>query len=206
MTKSEQTVRFTLEGKPKALKRPRFSFRGGPPKVYDSQTKEKKVDRSEIMKQMKELGCIRRFREPIEIQISFHMGGATKKKDLLKVGTPKATMPDIDNLAKYYLDVMNDLVYDDDRFVSALWCEKLYSVKPKVVIIISTMDKKMVNEHALTVKGEITLEDLSYLVKKANSLGKKNRKIVRCFMQEDDEGKHIYFECENLKDKRGEIS
>lgn len=59
----------------------------------------------------------------------------------------------------------------------------------------------MIKEHAKTVKELITLEDLDYMVKKANLLGLKNRQLFRVFSEEDAEGKHIYFEVENLKPK-----
>jgi hypothetical protein len=57
----------------------------------------------------------------------------------------------------------------------------------------------MITEHARTVQESITASDLEYLVKRANQLGKLDRQIVRVFMQEDAEGKHIYFECESPK-------
>ena len=59
----------------------------------------------------------------------------------------------------------------------------------------------MINEHALTSKENICVEELNYLVKKANRLGKKGREILRVFSQQDEEGTHIYFEVENLKPK-----
>ena len=39
----------------------------------------------------------------------------------------------------------------------------------------------MIDEHAKTVKESITIEDLSYLVKKANLLGKMDREIRRVY-------------------------
>lgn len=59
----------------------------------------------------------------------------------------------------------------------------------------------MINEHAITFKGEITIEELGYMVKKANRIGKSGRDLVRVFIQEDEEGKHVYFEVEALKQK-----
>lgn len=59
----------------------------------------------------------------------------------------------------------------------------------------------MVNEHAVTYSGLLTTEDLSYLVKKANQLGLKERKIHRVFLQEDNEGTHVYFEVDSMKER-----
>lgn len=57
----------------------------------------------------------------------------------------------------------------------------------------------MINEHALTTKNYVCVDELNYMVKKANRLGKKGRDISRVFVQEDEDGSHIYFEVENLK-------
>lgn len=57
----------------------------------------------------------------------------------------------------------------------------------------------MINEHALTVKNDPTKEDLAYLIRKANKLGLRQREIVRVYTQDDEEGKHFYFEVEGLK-------
>jgi hypothetical protein len=62
----------------------------------------------------------------------------------------------------------------------------------------------MITEHAKTINAEITAADLEYMVKKANKIGKQGREIVRVYMQEDAEGRHVYFECEALKGKHDE--
>lgn len=59
----------------------------------------------------------------------------------------------------------------------------------------------MVIEHAITIKDHISQTDVDYMVKKANSLGVKNRKIHRVFSQEDEEGKHFYFEVDDMNKK-----
>lgn len=59
----------------------------------------------------------------------------------------------------------------------------------------------MLNEHAITFKDKLTMADLDYLVKKANKLGKKGGYVTRVHQDEDDEGKHIYFEVTGLYDK-----
>ena len=64
---------------------------------------------------------------------------------------------------------------------------------------MSRMGVTMILEHAKTVNEIITMEELNYMVKKANRLGKMNREITRVYAQEDDEGRHIYFEVEGPK-------
>jgi len=50
----------------------------------------------------------------------------TKKKRESLYGKPKITKPDADNVAKFYLDVMSGLVYDDDNVVAELSVRKRY--------------------------------------------------------------------------------
>lgn len=59
----------------------------------------------------------------------------------------------------------------------------------------------MVNEHAKTVKEIVKMEDIEYMVKKANKLGKSGRSIERVYQEEDSEGKHIYFVTQPLLPK-----
>ncbi len=44
--------------------------------------------------------------------------------------------PDVDNLIKLYLDVMNTLVYEDDNCVSINKAQKVYSMQPRTLIFI----------------------------------------------------------------------
>ena len=95
---------------------------------------------------------------------------------------------------------MNKLIFEDDSLITELYCVKRYSNTPKTTIRLKEHKAgKMIKEHATTVKGEITMEHLEYMVKKSNRLGLKNREIFRVFMEEDSDGKHIYFECEGMK-------
>lgn len=62
----------------------------------------------------------------------------------------------------------------------------------------------MVNEHAITIKNKMSIEDLNYIIKKANRLGLRDREITRVFSGLDEQGSHIYFECDSLKSKIGD--
>jgi hypothetical protein len=101
---------------------------------------------------------------------------------------------------KFYCDVLNAVAYCDDKQITRLWSEKLYSSNPRLEIIIQPIAEKINKEHAVTVVGMLSDDQLSCLSKKANKLGLQNRKIVRLFSEEDDKGKHFYFEvaCSNL--------
>lgn len=57
----------------------------------------------------------------------------------------------------------------------------------------------MIHEHALEVEGEITPQDLEYMILKANRIGKCDREITKVYILSDDFHRHVYFEVENLK-------
>lgn len=199
-------TKFVLYGQPKSKQRPRAVRHGVAVRIYNGQAKEMGLDRSEIMRQMRDHGNLQRLREPLSVSLRFHMGGAAKSNLKSYIGRPRMTKPDLDNMAKYYLDVMNDLVYEDDRFISELWCEKVFSEKKKVEIYVSPIGEKMINEHVVTAHDELSIDDLNYMARKANRLGLRDRKLIRCFMEQDDEGKHYYFECEGMKPIKGSES
>ncbi len=48
-----------------------------------------------------------------------------KKKDL--AGKECTAKPDLDNLLKFYMDVMNEIAYLDDRLISEIHAKKIYS-------------------------------------------------------------------------------
>ena len=50
----------------------------------------------------------------------------TKKQKQELSGAYKITKPDADNIAKFYLDVMSDLAYNDDNIVAKLSVSKRY--------------------------------------------------------------------------------
>ena len=59
----------------------------------------------------------------------------------------------------------------------------------------------MIHEHAVTINSDISEQELEYIIKKANRIGLSGREITRWFFENDSDGKHLYFECEPLKDK-----
>jgi Holliday junction resolvase RusA-like endonuclease len=49
------------------------------------------------------------------------------------------TKPDTDNLIKFYGDALNKVLWNDDRLISSVLGEKLYSLKPRTVIEVSEL-------------------------------------------------------------------
>lgn len=62
----------------------------------------------------------------------------------------------------------------------------------------------MLKEHAITYSDRISMKNLEYLVRKANTLGRCGREVVHTYQEEDEDGIHVYFEVTSMKNKRGE--
>lgn len=194
-------LKFTIPGKPIPKLRPRFTKKGV---TYDSQKKEKLITKMVLLSQLRDAGFLRRLNGALTIDLRFYTPvprSCSRRARNAKLGQPDLTRPDIDNFSKFYLDTMNQLVYEDDNQVYSMYCEKIYSDNPRVEITIKENGEAMINEHAVTIKENITVEELGYMIKKANRLGLLNRELIRVFMEEDNEGKHYYFECESPKQK-----
>lgn len=195
---------FKIEYPPIAKMRARYSKKTG--QHYNVQKKEEAFYKLIIKKQMQKLNISKFLEGPLSIESCFYTPipkSASKKRYLAMIGSPDTRKPDIDNLKKFLLDSMNGILYADDASVTHIVCSKICSDRPRVEFKVSVASGDiMINEHAKTVKEQITVEDLNYMVSKANKLGLSGRHVIRVFMQEDNEGKHYYFECEGLTDKK----
>ena len=125
-------ISITIPGKPIPLKRPRL----GLGKIYDSQADIKKRTYWEIRNQTDTIPTS----EPVNLSISFFMqiprSLSNKKKTQLD-GKPHSSRPDLDNLIKFYLDVCNGLLYDDDSQIYNISSSKVYSSHPRTEITIT---------------------------------------------------------------------
>lgn len=176
--------------------------RHGVGRTWDPLGDIKKNLKWEFVRQIKNFGSKLPQDQPLALELNLHTQipkSVSKAKQMRLEGTWDMSAPDVDNYSKFYMDTMNRIAYEDDRFISRLWVEKKKSSIPRTEIIIYPLGGDMINEHAITIKGEITPQDLEYLIKKANKIGKQGREIVRVYSQEDGEGKHIYFECDAMK-------
>ena len=123
-------INFTIPGKAKALKRHRPSAKGG---YYDPSSKDKKQIWLQIAKY-----CPKKPLEgSIYLKLIFYMSRPKnhyrtgKYKHLLKDNCKDTIYhkkkPDIDNLAKFYMDLFNNGFYKDDSQICVLQAEKMYS-------------------------------------------------------------------------------
>ena len=195
-------MQFHFSGVPIAKARHRSSRTKWGVRSYDPQSEDKDNDKWRVMRQMRENGLQMLDKAPIHMSlrvgIPYPKTMAQKRRNEQYV----ITKPDHDNYMKYYCDVMNGIVYPDDCIIASSDVVKRYSSEPYVKVDIYPLGDGMIHEHAITVKGELTPENLEYIVMKANRLGKSGRSIYRVYSQEDGEGKHIYFETEAMLPKR----
>jgi Holliday junction resolvase RusA-like endonuclease len=131
-----------VNSKPKAQARPKFSMRGKHAVAYDPDRNTKAYAKLIIAQQFDlRLEC------PIELTIAFFMPiskSTSKKKHALMLSNEikHQKLGDLDNLAKLYMDAMNDVVFADDKQVWKMSLEKRYSDNPHVEIIVSWQEQE----------------------------------------------------------------
>lgn len=131
-----RTHRIVLNVPPVALARPRFSKINS--EVFDSQSILKKKIGWLLAKEAKKSKIIM-MDGLISLSLFFFIKipqSASKKKQARMEGKPCGKKPDLDNYVKFILDIMNGIVYEDDRQVFKLYCEKIWSSNPRIDIEI----------------------------------------------------------------------
>lgn len=188
-------IKIIIPGTPIPQARPRLGKYG----VYDPKASDKKKVISYIKSSYKLQDCIDNF--PLAIKMTFFMPfpkASSKAYIQENYNNSHIKKPDIDNLAKFYLDIMKGFVYTDDSLVAKICLQKVYSTEPKTVINISKdMILDTINEHVLCYK-ELTIQDIEYISRKANCLGYKGRDIHKVFTTKEGDKTHLYFEVDGL--------
>ena len=133
-------IKFTINGKPKALKRHRPSARGG---YYDPSSKDKKDIWLQIAKYKPKrplVGDVRIFMMFFLERPKHHYRTGKYKhllKDRCKDIIYHSVKPDLDNLVKFLLDLIagKDRIIHDDSQVCVIQAEKKYG-DPRTVVIV----------------------------------------------------------------------
>jgi len=130
-------LKIKIKGNPQSQPRHRHTVRGKVVRTYDPKSNDKK----ELAKYITENYSFEKTDKPllVVIQANFKIPSSESKiqKQLLN-HKYRPKKPDIDNIAKYYLDAMNDVVYFDDAQIIALNIVKKYSDEPSVNIILQS--------------------------------------------------------------------
>jgi len=124
---------FLIPIEPVAWKRPGLNYQTK--RLYDPQKEEKLLSGIHFVSQMKnELP----FSGPVAITCYFFMKIPASKR---KRRPLCSTKPDIDNLQKYYFDVLTDCkVLQDDCLICESHAFKIYDKNPRVEISISELE------------------------------------------------------------------
>ena len=136
---SPMETKIIVNGKPIAKARPRFGRAGKFDKIYNAQESE---EGKFLLLAIEQISHV--FEGPIELTIFFYMPrpkihyGTGKNEGVLKKSAPifHTTKPDIDNLIKFPLDILNEVAWKDDRQIVKITAVKKYSEKPRTEILI----------------------------------------------------------------------
>lgn len=137
-------IHFQVEGDPKGKGRPRFTRAGKFTRVYtDKQT----LDYESLIKSfaMEAMGST----DPLETAVSVFLyvrlavpqSYSKKRTEACLSGLEQpCKKPDIDNIAKTYLDAMNGVIFKDDTQVIDLHVKKVYSAVTGVNVMVMEVE------------------------------------------------------------------
>jgi len=133
-------IHFKVEGDPKGKGRPRFSRAGKFTRVYtDKQT----LDYEALIKSFaaEAMGSTDPLETPVSVFLYIRhavpQSYSKKRTEACLSGLEQpCKKPDIDNIAKTYLDAMNGVIFKDDTQVIDLHVKKVYSAVPGVDVMV----------------------------------------------------------------------
>jgi Holliday junction resolvase RusA-like endonuclease len=134
-------IMYIVYGEPVGKGRPRFAKRGNFVSTYTPQKTKTYEDEISMMARAA-MGSSEPLETPVTVAIYIRVGipasySKQKRKDAL-AGTIKPTKkPDLDNIAKAFLDAMNEIVYLDDKQVVGLHVTKVYAETPAVEVMVT---------------------------------------------------------------------
>ena len=128
-------IKLDLYGDPVAWQRPQFARRGKHLHSYDGQEKLKVGCKWQLKSQYRE----QPITAPVSIDITFYMPipkstTAIRKRQMLHGKMYHMKRPDLDNLQKFVLDCLNQIILIDDAQVVEIRARKIYSDKPGTLI------------------------------------------------------------------------
>ena len=134
-------IKITVPGQPIAQQRPRFSKANF--KVFDPN----REDKIEIREKIRSKAPKKPFEGGVYLTLNFYtqrplqhfVGKKTDNKLRPEAPLWKVSRPDIDNLVKFIMDVLDEFILDDSQICKLITTKK-YSVKPKTVIEIGELE------------------------------------------------------------------
>jgi Holliday junction resolvase RusA-like endonuclease len=133
-------VTYIVYGEPVGKGRPRFAKRGNFVSTYTPQKTKTYEDEIRMMAKAA-MGASEPLETPMTVAIYIRVGipasySKQKRKDALSGVLRPTKKPDLDNIAKCFLDGMNDIVYLDDKQVVNLHVTKVYAETPAVEVMV----------------------------------------------------------------------
>ena len=133
-------VMYTVYGEPVGKGRPRFARKGNFVSTYTPQKTKSYEDEIRMMAKAA-MGASEPLETPVTVAIYIRVGIPTsfskqKRKDALSGIIRPTKKPDLDNVAKCFLDSMNEIVYLDDKQVVNLHVTKVYAETPAVEVMV----------------------------------------------------------------------
>ena len=109
--------------------------------TYDPQQKLKEGYKWQVRSQYREEPLL----QPVVVEAIFMMPipkstSKVKQRAMLNGTYYHTVKPDVDNILKFYLDVLNNLVVKDDNQVVEVRARKIYSSKPGVHLRITPIE------------------------------------------------------------------
>jgi len=131
---------YTVYGEPVGKGRPRFARRGNFVSTYTPQKTKSYEDEIRMMAKAA-MGSTELLETPVTVAIYIRVGipasfSKQKRKDALAGIIKPTKKPDLDNIAKCFLDSMNEIVYLDDKQVVNLHVTKVYAETPAVEVMV----------------------------------------------------------------------
>lgn len=134
-------VRIVIEGDPVAKARCRVNLANR--HLYNTQVHEKVAARIYIQKALQEQNITGFFQGPCSVDVTFYLPIAKSSRH--KEGDYCFEIAGIDSLCKWYYDCGNGLLYKDDKIIVQEYACKVYSHKPRTIMIIKELDAKKKN-------------------------------------------------------------
>ena len=133
-------VTYIVYGEPVGKGRPRFARRGKFTSTYTPQKTKTYEDEIRMMAKAA-MGASEPLDTPMTVAIYIRVGipasySKQKRKDALAGIIKPMKKPDLDNVAKCFLDSMNEIVYLDDKQVVNLHVTKVYAETPAVQVMV----------------------------------------------------------------------
>lgn len=177
-------MEFIFNYKPEAKQRPRFGAKG---KVYNPQRKKSLGYKWEASRQMRSQGPETLLERPVCVNMTFHMPmpkSWSQKRKKEQFGKPMTSKPDIDNLQKWLLDVLNGIAYHDDRYVTSGYFEKIWDYEGKAIVSVKEQEMSLLEEisilEMMAVEMHEALDDLYRWAKNVKKTYHKNKSMISC--------------------------